>query len=145
MLSLTRWRISSTFVSLAVVLTESQLFDYLKTAYISDLEASGDRYDYHDCQSHKKKLHIELKSRQTHYDELILEKDKYDALIGEAKRLGYTPWYINSTPQGVYAFNLKLIKMTWTVRQLPASTAFNNVQTISKTVTYIHISKAAKL
>ena len=128
-----------------MVLTELQLFEYLRAAYISDLRVSGDKYDYHDCQSHKKKLHIELKSRQTHYDELILEKDKYDALIQHAERLGYTPWYINSTPQGVYAFNLKLIKMTWTVRQLPASTAFNNVQTISKTVTYIHISKAAKL
>lgn len=125
--------------------TEADLFTYLKSRYMSDLEKASHEFDYHDCQSHTTKRHIELKCRHRHYDELILEKDKYDALMQQAERLGYTPWYINSTPQGVYGFNLKIIKMTWTMRQLPATTTFNNPQTISKTVTYLKISQGAKL
>jgi len=125
--------------------TEADLFTYLKSHYMSDLEKASHEFDYHDCQSDTTKRHIELKCRHKHYDELILEKDKYDALLQQAERLGYTPWYINSTPQGVYGFNLKIIKMTWTVRQLPATTTFNNPQTISKTVTYLKISQGAKL
>jgi len=125
--------------------TEADLFTYLKSRYMSDLEKARHEFDYHDCQSDTTKRHIELKCRHKHYDELILEKDKYDALMQQAERLGYTPWYINSTPQGVYGFNLKIIKMTWTIRQLPATTTFNNPQTISKTVTYLKISQGAKL
>lgn len=125
--------------------TEADLFTYLKSRYMSDLEKASHEFDYHDCQSDTTKRHIELKCRHRHYDELILEKDKYDALMQQAERLGYTPWYINSTPQGVYGFNLKIIKMTWTLRQLPATTTFNNPQTISKTVTYLKISQGAKL
>ena len=125
--------------------TEADLFTYLKSRYMSDLEKAGHEFDYHDCQSDTTKRHIELKCRHKHYYELILEKDKYDALMQQAERLGYTPWYINSTPQGVYGFNLKIIKMTWTIRQLPATTTFNNPQTISKTVTYLKISQGAKL
>ena len=125
--------------------TEADLFTYLKSRYMSDLEKASHEFDYHDCQSDTTKRHIELKCRHRHYDELILEKDKYDALMQQAERLGYTPWYINSTPQGVYGFNLKIIKMTWTIRQLPATTTFNNPQTISKTVTYLKISQGAKL
>jgi len=128
-----------------VIETEADLFTYLKLRYMSDLEKASHEFDYHDCQSDTTKRHIELKCRHRHYDELILEKDKYDALMQQAERLGYTPWYINSTPQGVYGFNLKIIKMTWTIRQLPATTTFNNPQTISKTVTYLKISQGAKL
>lgn len=125
--------------------TEADLFTYLKSRYMSDLEKASHKFDYHDCQSDTTKRHIELKCRHKHYDELILEKDKYDALMQQAERLGYTPWYINSTPKGVYGFNLKIIKMTWTIRQLPATTTFNNPQTVSKTVTYLKISQGAKL
>ena len=54
-------------------------------------------------------MDIELKCRNKHYDDLIIEKDKYDALIRRAKQYETTPFYINSTPQGIYVFNLSKI------------------------------------
>jgi hypothetical protein len=104
---------------LPMIENEQELFNYIKGWYLSDLEKSKDQYDYHDCTSTLYRLHIELKCRHTHYEELILERDKYEALTQEAERLGFTPFYVNATPQGIYAFNLKKTKVTWTVKKLP--------------------------
>lgn len=124
--------------------TEAGLFDYIKTRYLWDLEMSSDAFEYIDATSEAYKLIIELKCRKIHYDELILEKDKYESLIQQADKLGLWPFYINSTPKGIYAFNLRKIKVNWTTRKLPAST-FNKTIPVDKTVAYLHIDEAVKL
>ncbi|MFI3199763.1 MAG: hypothetical protein QX196_15730 [Methylococcaceae bacterium] len=106
---------------------------------------SSDTYKRHDCTSAYGNLILELKCRTTHYDELLLEEDKYDALMAGAKLLGYAPWYVNSTPKGIYAFNLTKLTITWTTRQLPAATQPNPLQLISKKVTYLHVTQALAL
>ncbi len=128
-----------------MLLTEEGLYHYLKMRYLQDLKMSSDTHEAHDCTSDYGKLLIELKCRTTHYDELLLEADKYDALIAQAKELGYAPWYVNSTPEGIYAFNLTKITVTWTTRRLPAATQPNTLQLISKKVTYLHITQALAL
>jgi Holliday junction resolvase len=105
---------------------------------------SSDAFEYIDATSQGYRLIIELKCRHTHYDELILEKDKHESLLQQADKLGFTPFYINSTPQGIYAFNLRKIKVTWTTRKLPAST-FNKTIPVDKTVAYLPIDEAVKL
>jgi len=100
-------------------MTEKSLFDYIKGKYVEDLEMSGDAFEYIDATSQTYRMKVELKCRHTHYDELILEKDKYESLMQQADKLGFTPFYINSTPQGIYAFNLRKITVTWTTRRLP--------------------------
>jgi hypothetical protein len=87
---------------------------------------------------------VELKCRHTHYDELLLEKDKYESLMQQANSLGYTPFYINETPQGIYAFNLRKITIRWTTRRLPTST-FNKTAPVDKEIALLHIDKAVKL
>jgi hypothetical protein len=134
----------ATGIKMADNLTEAKLFDYIKTRYLEDLEMSSDAFEYIDATSHGYRLKIELKCRHTHYDELILEKDKYDSLVQQADKLGFTPFYINSTPQGIYAFNLRKITITWTTKRLPAST-FNKAPAIDKEVAFLHIDKAVKL
>ena len=124
---------------------EQELFNYIKGWYLSDLEKSADQFDNHDCTSTIYRLHIELKCRHTHYDELILERDKYEALIQEAERLGFTPFYVNATPKGIYAFNLKKTKVTWTVKKLPAKTKFDSEGQVDKTVALLPISEAVQL
>jgi len=141
----TRQRILFTSVGLAVLSTEDKLFTYLKMAYLNDLEMSSHDYESYDATSVKAKMVVELKCRNTHYGDLLLEADKYQALIAQAKALGYTPWYINSTPQGVYAFNLSKITLTWTVKRLPAHTTFSNGELVSKTVTFLKLSQAKRL
>ena len=124
---------------------EQELFNYIKGWYLSDLEKSKDQYDSHDCTSTIYRLHIELKCRHTHYEELILERDKYEALTQEAKRLGFTPFYVNATPKGIYAFNLKKTKVTWTVKKLPAKTEFDSGGQVDKTVALLPVAEAVQL
>lgn len=128
----------------ATDLTEQELFNYIKERYLEDLVKSNHTYEYLDATSHGYRLSIELKCRHTHYDELILEKDKYESLLQQANALGFTPFYINSTPQGIYAFNLRKIKVTWTTKRLPAST-FNKGPEIDKEIALLHIDEAVKL
>jgi hypothetical protein len=131
-------------IKMANEFTEAGLFDYIKTRYLEDLEMSSDAFEYIDATSQGYRLIIELKCRHTHYDELILEKDKHESLVQQEDKLGFTPFYINSTPQGIYAFNLRKIKVNWTTRKLPAST-FNKTIPVDKTVAYLHIDEAVKL
>lgn len=125
-------------------MTEQGLFDYIKATYLEDLEKSEHVYEYIDATSNGYRLTIELKCRHTHYDELILEKDKYESLVNRANDLGFTPFYINSTPKGIYAFNLRIIKVTWITKRLPSSTV-DNGPAIDKEVALLHIDKAVKL
>ena len=125
-------------------MTEQGLFDYIKATYLEDLKKSEHVYEYIDATSNGYRLTIELKCRHTHYDELILEKDKYESLINRAKELGFTPFYINSTPQGIYAFNLRKITVTWKTKRLPSNTLENGPM-IDKEVALLHIDKAVKL
>jgi len=60
---------------------EQELFDWLKSGFLPDLEKSVGTYDGFDCTSTEKKMFIELKSRKTHYPELLIEKMKFDFLI----------------------------------------------------------------
>ncbi len=125
-------------------MTEDELFDYIKARYLEDLVRSNDAFEYIDATSDGYRLKIELKCRNTHYNELLLEKDKYESLMQQADKLGYTPFYINSTPEGIYAFNLRKMKITWTTRSLPAST-FNKAPAIDKEIALLHIDEAVKL
>lgn len=125
-------------------MTEQSLFDYIKATYLEDLEKSEHVYEYIDATSNGYRLTIELKCRHTHYDELILEKDKYESLVNRANDLGFTPFYINSTPKGIYAFNLRKVTVTWTTKRLPSSTV-DNGPAIDKEVALLHIDKAVKL
>ena len=125
-------------------MTEQGLFDYIKETYLEDLQKSEHTYEYIDATSYGYRLSIELKCRHTHYDELILEKDKFESLMQQANELGFTPFYINSTPKGIYAFNLRKITDTWTTKRLPANT-FENGPDVDKEIALLHIDKAVKL
>jgi hypothetical protein len=64
--------------------------------------------------------------------------------MDRANDLGFTPFYINSTPKGIYAFNLRKITVTWITRRLPSSTFYEG-QEIDKKVALLHIDKAVVL
>jgi hypothetical protein len=125
-------------------MTEQGLFDYIKATYLEDLEKSEHTYEYIDATSNGYRLTIELKCRHTHYDELILEKDKYESLMSRANELGFTPFYINSTPEGIYAFNLRKIKVSWKTKRLPSNT-LENGPVVDKEVALLHINEAVAL
>lgn len=125
---------------------ESELFDLLKNGFIPDLKKSEYQFSRWDCVSHKFKYRIELKCRKTHYDSLMLERDKYFALIVSYVDTGYKPLYINSTPKGVYVFDLSDLIPEWnTDTRMPKTTDFDNNNRVEKTYTLLSIKNAKKI
>jgi hypothetical protein len=117
---------------------EQELFYIMKTI-IPDLKQT-EQFSYYDCYSEYHKAHIELKCRKTHYEELMIEKIKYDKL----KKVN--SWYINSTPAGIYSFNIqKLDEPIWLKEFMPMTTEFKNTIMIEKVVGYLDINQAKKI
>ncbi len=124
---------------------EQNLFEHLKQNYISDLDWSEGDYSHHDCYSLEYKCDIELKCRNKHYDELLIEKPKYEALLLRAKVHNTQPVYVCQTPQGVFGFNLHHGEpISWETRGMPKTSHFSNRQFIDKEVGYLHIKDAKR-
>jgi hypothetical protein len=122
-------------------LQEAQLFEYLKTYHYNDLIKSGNTYDTFDCVSQKAGVYAELKCRRTHYPDLLIEKSKWDNLVLHAHSQDLDAWYINSTPDGIYAFHLQPeFEPEWSERLMPATTEFGNRSKIGKIVGFLPTS-----
>ena len=89
---------------------------------------TSDNFSKSDCYDIETKNRIELKCRATHYDKLIIEKPKYEYLIKESKKFGDVPIYINSTPKGIFLFELEDLKLKWFEKPLPKTTDFEKQQ-----------------
>jgi len=123
------------------IANESQLFDLIKQFVIPDLLPSEVKMSRYDCYSLEHNVDIELKCFKKHYDDLLIEKKKYDALIERSSNHGTNPLYINSTPVGVWAFRLLDIEEPkWEERAMPKTSEFRQRQFITKVVGYYNIS-----
>lgn len=92
-----------------------------------------------DCYSPQRKHRIELKCRRTHYPDLLIQKDKYDGVVNKCKPHNDVPVYINSTPEGIYAFDMRAHNGIWELRSMPKTTEFASRHFIAKEVGYFHI------
>ena len=127
-------------------MTEDLLFDFLRINLYPDLEKAPGIYDAYDCTSNKAGHFIELKCRQSHYSTLLIEQMKYRKLITQAYHRDLLPFYINSTPVGIYSFDLtEMDEPEWFVHEMPATTEFKNVDKVNKIVGYLDIQEAVKL
>ena len=125
---------------------EADLFDYLKGTHFPDLLKSEGVYDSFDCISEEKQSYIELKCRHTHYSDLLIEQSKYVRLIDEAGIRVLDPWYINSTPKGIYAFDLSRVpEPAWEERWMPTTTEFANTSKKIKLVGFLKLDYALPL
>jgi len=124
---------------------EKDLFDWLSKNKYKTLVNSKNPISRWDCYDIETGHRIELKCRRKHYETLILEKSKYDALILESSKHLDIPIYINSTPEGVFLFNLHNIAIKWYLKSLPASTEFQRRIWVKKEITELNINKAIKL
>lgn len=123
------------------IVNESHLFDLIKQFVIPDLLPSEVKMSRYDCYSLEHNVDIELKCRKKHYDDLLIEKKKYDALIERSSNHRTNPLYINSTPVGVWAFRLLDIEEpAWEERGMPKTSEFRQRQFITKVVGYYNIS-----
>lgn len=117
-------------------LREEELFNLLKTKLIPDLEKT-DEFNSTDAFSVSRKKVYELKCRHADYSDLLIEKIKWESF----KTKGNV-YYINSTPRGIFTFNIKKIKEPeWVVGMMPKTTEFANNNKIPKVVGYLDIYK----
>ena len=123
-------------------MNEGQLFNFIKSNILPDLIASPVQYSRWDCVSPATNSYFELKCRRTHYDELILEQKKYDAMMTVGLELNLSPLYVGSTPRKIYFFDLINLKPEWFEMDLPATTDFERNQKVPKMVTLIHTKEA---
>ena len=121
---------------------EAELFNYLLENHYSDLVKAKSKMSRWDCYSPSTTHRIELKCRATHYDTLILEKKKYDAMILKCNDNLDIPIYINYTPEGIYRFNLFEIKPNWEVKYLKKTTTFANGNQIPKEIAMLPVIDA---
>lgn len=102
-------------------MNEELLFTFLREGLYPDLVKSEGIYDAYDCISKQAGHYIELKCRARHYDTLLIEEMKYRKLITQAAERDLVPYYINSTPLGIYSFDLMdLAEPIWYVHYLPS-------------------------
>ena len=124
---------------------EKDLFEWLNQNHYNTLVNSKNPISRWDCYDIETRNRIELKCRRTHYNTLLLEKSKYDALIKESNKHLDVPIYINSTPNGIYLFNLLEVELNWFIKSLPATTEFEKRMWIKKEVAELKIEQAIKL
>jgi hypothetical protein len=125
---------------------EAELFNYLQESLYPDLVKSEGIYDSFDCISQQAGHYIELKCRHTHYPTLLIEEMKYRKLITQSAERDLIPFYINSTPLGIYSFDLMDIpEPEWVIHWMPATSEFDNRSEIEKLVGYLDIEEAIKL
>lgn len=124
-----------------MILQEEDLFNLVKAHILPDLEKSEMQMSKYDCFSREKMVDIELKCRRTHYDDLLIERIKFDALMVRADKYNTKPIYINSTPKGIWSFHIsRLPQPIWEDRKMPQTTDFSNNNMIIKQVGYYNVS-----
>jgi hypothetical protein len=76
----------------------------------------------------------------------MIEKNKYFELILKYIKNNEIPLYINSTPSGIYCFDLRELIPVWiTDNRMPKTTEFTLNQQVEKTYSLINIKKAKKI
>ena len=71
---------------------------------------------------------------------------KYRKLITQAAERDLIPFYINSTPKGVFSFDLMDVpEPEWFTHRMPATTEFARNKKIDKLVGYLPIEEAIEL
>ena len=126
-------------------MSELRSFEFLRLNFLPDLEKSADSFERFDCTSQSAKLHVELKCRRSHYNTLLIEKNKFDAIIVRSTQLQFSPCYINSTPQGIFGFNLSKIEPSWQTELMPATTDFSNTDKVEKVVGFLSVADSVHL
>lgn len=98
-----------------------------------------------DCYSPFTFHRIELKCRKTHYDKLLIERKKYDAMVLKCQDNLDVPIYINSTPEGIYRWNLYNVDPEWFTKRIKATTEFENNNLIDKEIALLEVIDAEVL
>ena len=122
-------------------LKEADLFQLLQGYWTSIIDLNKDNPNSEiDWYLQDENIFIEAKCRNKHWDHLLIERRKWNALMQKDNA-----FYINSTPKGIYVFDIKeLEEPVWDYNTMAKSTYFEGSNTkIEKDSGYYPISKAS--
>lgn len=125
-------------------MNEEELFRLMSKRYIGLVDLNEkDPHSLIDWHYPESDIWMEAKCRDTAYNTLFIQKDKYDVLMEKENC-----WYVNSTPIGIYYFDLKdMEEPVWREQSMLKSTYYNNGSTdvIKKLVGDLPTSKAVQI
>ena len=109
---------------------ERALYRALRFKISLDLEFSEDQFEKWDIISHEKELFGELKCRDAKYkrsyEDFLIERNKWEALMQKARETGYRPLYINEHEGDVWVYALDMVQEPeWKTLRCNAHTHFH--------------------
>tara|TARA_R110002020_G_scaffold457002_1_gene673758 strand:+ start:990 stop:1673 length:684 start_codon:yes stop_codon:yes gene_type:complete len=135
-----------TETSIKEPITEQSICDWLNKQSKTLFELTGEQYSSYDAE--EPRYIAEIKIRNKHYDDCLIEYDKWLSNKGVSDIGGKDFLYIVAVKPNIYVFNIthlnkKRHNYRWETRILPQNTAFGGENNkIDKKVGYIHVSKA---
>ena len=132
--------------SIKTPITEQSVCDWINLQTGTKFTLTGEQYSSYDAEEHR--YIAEIKIRGKHYDDCLIEWDKYMANKGCSEIGGKDFLYIVVVSPNIYVFNItklnnKKFNYKWESRKLPRNTAFGGEEDkIDKKIGYIHVSQA---
>jgi len=125
-------------------MNERKLLEKLNETFQWELCKTDDTYCRWDAENED--YVVELKCRRAHYNTQMIEYDKLDALVFEARATDRQALYVCCTPKIVMIFNITKLcleeyNFNWENKRLPKQTDFGNRQWGNKKVGYIDNNK----
>lgn len=129
-----QWRILET-------MDEKKLFQYVKNYFtdIVDLNIENELAPI-DWYIPSIFTYVEAKCRYKSLPTYFIQKDKFDELIKVENS-----WYLNSTPNGVYYWNIQNLDPVWYERYMTNTQQFGEQKFVKKLVADLEIKKAIQI
>ena len=131
-------------------MNEQKVIELLNKAEYN-FEKMDDKFSRYDAFDPEMGVMLEIKCRNKHYEDTLLEKMKYDWNVEFAEENDYVFLYAVSMPteegDKLYLFDPKIMDdegydFKWHTKKLPAKTEFGRSDWIDKEVGYLHIKDA---
>ena len=133
-------------------MNEQDVIDILNNSGIHNFEPMDEKFSRYDAFDPEMGVMLEIKCRNKHYDDTLIEKMKYDWNKQYAKDNSLDFIYAVSMPgkkgDTIYLFDPIGMEdeddydFKWHKRKLPANTEFSGSEWIDKEVGYLHIDDA---
>ena len=127
--------------------SEKEVVFFLNKASKREFKLVEDEYCRYDAEDDE--YIVEIKVRKKHYQDCLIEYDKFDDNIGTSDNLGKDFLYVVATSEDIYVFNCSKLhkdgfKFKWDWKELPKNTDFGgSEQKVTKFVGYIPVDEAS--
>ena len=128
---------------------ERKTLQKLNRFFLTDILIEDD-FEYNRFDAENNVYITEIKNRNKHYDDILIEFDKYSYNILYANHKSKKFIYVVSSGANIYVFNItELVRanhnFNWEWRDMPKQTEFSKTEKTKKFVGYINVNFASKI